>query len=137
MLVTFSLTKTETKLLFFNSLFTEIYAHLDVYVCMLLVIMFILKVFWQSGPSLTIIIMKCERVDTAAGQATYSTGPPVAVAVGGLHPPINAVPPLSALPGMFAIRNEREWVVSEDFMKAVRKISDNKKLETKMDYKQI
>ena len=51
--------------------------------------------------------------------------------------PSNAVLSLCSLPGMFAIRNEREWVVSEDFMKAVRKISDNKKLETKMDYKQI
>ena len=38
---------------------------------------------------------------------------------------------------MFAIRAERDYVVSEDFMKAVRKVSDNKKLETKMDYKQI
>lgn len=36
---------------------------------------------------------------------------------------------------MFAIRAEREFVISEDFMKAVRKVSDNKKLETKMDYK--
>lgn len=38
---------------------------------------------------------------------------------------------------MFAIRAERDYVVSEDFMKAVRKVSENKKLETKMDYKQI
>ena len=38
---------------------------------------------------------------------------------------------------MFAIRTERDYVVSEDFMKAVRKVSENKKLETKMDYKQI
>jgi len=34
-------------------------------------------------------------------------------------------------------RAGRDYVVSEDFMKAVRKVSDNKKLETKMDYKQI
>ena len=39
--------------------------------------------------------------------------------------------------GMFAIRAEREYVESEDFMKAVRKVSDSKKLETKLDYKQI
>lgn len=39
--------------------------------------------------------------------------------------------------GMFAIRAERDYVVSEDFMKAVRKVSENKKLETKLDYKQI
>ena len=38
---------------------------------------------------------------------------------------------------MFAIRGERDYVVSEDFMKAVRKVSENKKLETKLDYKQI
>ena len=38
---------------------------------------------------------------------------------------------------MFAIRAEREYVVDEDFMKAVRKVSDNKKLETKLDYKPI
>jgi len=39
--------------------------------------------------------------------------------------------------GMFAIRGERDYVVQEDFMKAVRKISDNKKLETKLDYKPV
>uniref|UniRef100_H2ZJ22 26S proteasome regulatory subunit 10B n=2 Tax=Ciona savignyi TaxID=51511 RepID=H2ZJ22_CIOSA len=37
--------------------------------------------------------------------------------------------------GLFAIRAEREYVIQEDFMKAVRKVSDNKKLETKFDYK--
>jgi ATP-dependent 26S proteasome regulatory subunit len=37
------------------------------------------------------------------------------------------------------IHAEREYVESEDFMKAVRKVSDSKKLETncKLDYKQI
>jgi len=39
--------------------------------------------------------------------------------------------------GMFAIRGERDYVVEEDFMKAVRKVADNKKLETKLDYKPI
>ncbi|XP_053204815.1 26S proteasome regulatory subunit 10B-like [Panonychus citri] len=39
--------------------------------------------------------------------------------------------------GLFAIRAEREYVIEEDFMKAVRKISDNKKLETKLDYKPV
>merc|ERR1711934_1158886 len=39
--------------------------------------------------------------------------------------------------GMFAIRAERDYVVEEDFMKAVRKVSDNKKLETKLDYKPV
>ncbi|XP_064394555.1 26S proteasome regulatory subunit 10B-like [Halichondria panicea] len=39
--------------------------------------------------------------------------------------------------GMFAIRAEREYVISEDFMKAVRKVGDTKKLESKLDYKQI
>ena len=39
--------------------------------------------------------------------------------------------------GMFAIRDEREYVVHEDFMKAVRKISENKKLESKLDYKPV
>merc|ERR1719219_2510283 len=39
--------------------------------------------------------------------------------------------------GLFAIRAERDYVVEEDFMKAVRKISDNKKLETKLDYKPV
>ena len=43
----------------------------------------------------------------------------------------------SLLSGMFAIRAERDYVVSEDFMKAVRKVSESKKLETKMDYKQL
>lgn len=39
--------------------------------------------------------------------------------------------------GMFAIRSERDYVIQEDFMKAVRKLSDNKKLETKLDYKPV
>ena len=39
--------------------------------------------------------------------------------------------------GMFAIRAERDYCVEEDFMKAVRKVSDNKKLESKLDYKPL
>uniref|UniRef100_A0A1I8HYX5 AAA domain-containing protein n=1 Tax=Macrostomum lignano TaxID=282301 RepID=A0A1I8HYX5_9PLAT len=39
--------------------------------------------------------------------------------------------------GMFAIRAERDYVIEEDFMKAVRKIADTKKLETKLDYKPV
>jgi len=39
--------------------------------------------------------------------------------------------------GMFAIRDERDYCIQEDFMKAVRKLSDNKKLETKLDYKPV
>ncbi|CAK9304129.1 unnamed protein product [Gordionus sp. m RMFG-2023] len=39
--------------------------------------------------------------------------------------------------GMCAIRDERDYVIEEDFMKAVRKIADNKKLETKLDYKPL
>lgn len=39
--------------------------------------------------------------------------------------------------GLFAIRAERDYCMEEDFMKAVRKIADNKKLETKLDYKPV
>jgi len=39
--------------------------------------------------------------------------------------------------GMYAIRGERDYVIQEDFMKAVRKVVDNKKLETKLDYKPV
>lgn len=39
--------------------------------------------------------------------------------------------------GLFAIRAEREYVLQEDFMKAVRKVSDTKKLETKFDFKPL
>ncbi|KAI6196713.1 26S protease regulatory subunit 10B [Aphelenchoides besseyi] len=39
--------------------------------------------------------------------------------------------------GLFAIRAEREYVVDEDFMKAVRKVADAKRLETKLDYKPV
>jgi len=35
--------------------------------------------------------------------------------------------------GLFAIRADRDYVLEEDFMKATRKILDNKKLETKLD----
>ena len=39
--------------------------------------------------------------------------------------------------GLFAIRSERDYCIEEDFMKAVRKIAENKKLETKLDYKPV
>jgi len=39
--------------------------------------------------------------------------------------------------GMFAIREERDFVVQEDFMKAVRKVADAKKLESKLDYEKL
>jgi len=39
--------------------------------------------------------------------------------------------------GMFAIRAERDYVIEEDFMKAVRKLVEAKKLESKMHYKQM
>ena len=39
--------------------------------------------------------------------------------------------------GMFAIRAERDFVLHEDFMKAARKIKENKKLETKLDYSKV
>jgi 26S proteasome regulatory subunit T4 len=37
--------------------------------------------------------------------------------------------------GMFAIRAERDYVQEEDFSKAVRKVAESKKLESKLDYK--
>ncbi|GJJ69549.1 26S proteasome regulatory subunit T4 [Entomortierella parvispora] len=39
--------------------------------------------------------------------------------------------------GMFAIREERDYVVQEDFMKAVRKVADAKKLEGKLEYEKL
>mgnify|MGYP006112665721 FL=1 len=39
--------------------------------------------------------------------------------------------------GMFAIRAERDYVLQEDFMKACRKIKENKKLESKLDYSTV
>merc|ERR1712183_664440 len=36
--------------------------------------------------------------------------------------------------GMFAIRDLRDFVRDENFVKAVRKVADNKKLESKLDY---
>lgn len=36
--------------------------------------------------------------------------------------------------GMFAIRDERDYCVHDDFMKAVRKLTDAKKLETTLNY---
>lgn len=38
---------------------------------------------------------------------------------------------------MFAIREDREYVTDEDLLKAARKIRDNKKLESKMDYSKV
>eukprot|EP00357_Protocruzia_adherens_P022325 CAMPEP_0114996740 /NCGR_PEP_ID=MMETSP0216-20121206/14496_1 /TAXON_ID=223996 /ORGANISM="Protocruzia adherens, Strain Boccale" /LENGTH=388 /DNA_ID=CAMNT_0002361013 /DNA_START=40 /DNA_END=1206 /DNA_ORIENTATION=- len=39
--------------------------------------------------------------------------------------------------GMFAIRAERDYVIEEDFMKAARKLRENKKMETKINYSKI
>lgn len=39
--------------------------------------------------------------------------------------------------GMVAIREEREFVVQEDFMKAARKVAEAKKLESKLDYEKL
>lgn len=38
---------------------------------------------------------------------------------------------------MFAIREDRGYVVSEDFMKASRKLIESKKLETKLEYSKV
>ncbi|KAF1742581.1 hypothetical protein MXB_2568 [Myxobolus squamalis] len=39
--------------------------------------------------------------------------------------------------GMCAIREDREYVIHDDFIKACRKVADNKKLETKLEYKKL
>merc|ERR1712176_1452617 len=39
--------------------------------------------------------------------------------------------------GMFAIRNEREFIVLDDLLKAARKVKEAKKLESKLDYKPV
>jgi len=39
--------------------------------------------------------------------------------------------------GMFAIRVERNYVIEEDLLKAVRKIAEVKKLEGKLDYEKV
>lgn len=36
--------------------------------------------------------------------------------------------------GMFAIRDERDYAIHEDFVKAVRKIKESKKLESSVSY---
>lgn len=37
--------------------------------------------------------------------------------------------------GMFALREDRDYVLNEDFIKSARKIASTKKLESRMDYK--
>eukprot|EP01101_Sappina_pedata_P006236 TRINITY_DN3059_c0_g2_i1.p1 TRINITY_DN3059_c0_g2~~TRINITY_DN3059_c0_g2_i1.p1 ORF type:complete len:401 (-),score=168.27 TRINITY_DN3059_c0_g2_i1:134-1312(-) len=39
--------------------------------------------------------------------------------------------------GLFAIRADRDYVIDEDFMKAARKVSESKKLETQLEYKKV
>ena len=39
--------------------------------------------------------------------------------------------------GMFAIHADHDFVVQEDCMKAVRKVADSKKLESKLDHKPV
>jgi 26S proteasome regulatory subunit T4 len=38
---------------------------------------------------------------------------------------------------MFAIRAERDHVIEEDYFKAVRKVADMKRLESKLEYDKI
>lgn len=38
---------------------------------------------------------------------------------------------------MFAIREDRDYIVQDDLNKAVRKLQEAKKHETKLDYKAI
>jgi 26S proteasome regulatory subunit T4 len=39
--------------------------------------------------------------------------------------------------GMFAIRGERDYCIEEDFMKAVRKVAEAKKLESTLAYEKL
>ncbi|CAG5094511.1 Oidioi.mRNA.OKI2018_I69.XSR.g13625.t1.cds [Oikopleura dioica] len=39
--------------------------------------------------------------------------------------------------GLFAIRSERDFINQEDMMKAVRKVAESKRLESKLDYKPV
>lgn len=39
--------------------------------------------------------------------------------------------------GMFAIRDDRDYVVEDDFMKAARKTAETKKLETQIEYSKV
>jgi 26S proteasome regulatory subunit T4 len=39
--------------------------------------------------------------------------------------------------GMFALRTERDFCIEEDFFKAARKISESKKMESKLDYEKV
>ncbi len=39
--------------------------------------------------------------------------------------------------GMKDIRDDRTYVMQDDFMKAVRKVRESKKLETKLEYKKV
>merc|ERR1711934_236191 len=39
--------------------------------------------------------------------------------------------------GLFAIRAERDFINQEDMMKAVRKVAESKRLESKLDYKPV
>lgn len=39
--------------------------------------------------------------------------------------------------GMFAIRAERDYIIEEDFLKAVRKLAENKKMEGNLNYEKV
>merc|ERR1711998_66927 len=39
--------------------------------------------------------------------------------------------------GLYAIRNDRDCISEEDFLKAARKISEIKKMESKLDYSKV
>ena len=39
--------------------------------------------------------------------------------------------------GLIAIRNDRDYVLEEDMLKATRKLAENKKMESKLDYSKV
>ena len=81
-----------------------------------------------------------DRTRESVGNGTYVTSRELSAASfyggqGWFH--LFIICSLTFFSGMFAIRAERDYVIEEDFMKAARKVSDNKKLESKLDYKPV
>jgi len=49
--------------------------------------------------------------------------------------PDNLIWRCCGLAGMFVLREERDYVVNEDFIKSVRKVASAKRLESRIDYR--
>ena len=90
----------------------------------------------MSGASFGVVVFFCERAGSPPASARPR--PPPRSGSPRLAPPPKKIPPhnnnQTTKQHRFAIREERDYVTQDDFMRAVRKLCDAKKLESTLNY---